>query len=133
MPLNSQSLLCCAVSSIIFQFRRLNPIEKSFGIGAALTLLVTVHHAFMLAVARSSKTEVKARLQYFGVQYSLGINFHTYCSKPRERRTEDFTCSRCRDGTCTFIARGPAYSHASIPVTGPIFTGSIRIAGNVEF
>ena len=33
------------------------------------TLLVTVHLASVLAVARSSKTEAKARLQNFDVQY----------------------------------------------------------------
>ena len=39
--------------------------------------------------------------------------------KPREIRTQDFTCPGCHDGTRTSFTRARADSNTSISVTGP--------------
>ena len=64
---------------------------------------------------------------------SLRISCRACCSNPRDKRTQDFKFLACRDGTCTSVTRVPADSKTSIPVTGPIFTRSLRIACNIEF
>ena len=47
--------------------------------------------------------------------------------------TQDFGFRGCCDGTCTSINTVPADLNTSIPVTGPILTGSLRTACPLAF
>ena len=85
------------------------------------TLLVNVHPASVLEVARRSATEANARLQNVGVQYLR----RAYWSIPRDIRTQDLKFPVCCGGTCTSLTKVPAVLNTSIPVTGPIFTSSL--------
>ena len=118
MFLNSPSLLC-------FVFAGATCAIFGFGTPLYLTCGLAVHLVPVLAVARSSKTQAKARLRNCGVQYlQEQIVVRTYCSIPREIPTEDCTFPGRRDGTCASMTRALADSNASIPVTDPIFLQS---------
>ena len=100
----------------------MNPIEKSFGLGAAGNLTGDCPHCVCSRGRPQLGDCGENTAPEFWWSVSGRVNRRVYCSILRDMRTQDFEFPGCRDGTCTSATKVPAGSNTSIPVTGPILT-----------